>query len=654
MILASAAAILIVGGPVQAQTPLGSAFTYQGRLELSGVAMNGRGAADLRFTLYDGADGSAAQVGNPITVNHANFSDGLFTVELDFGFNAFVGDERFLQIEAAAPAGTAFVTLSPRQRLTAAPHATVATMALAVPGVDGYSLDSPAGSEDVVSVNENDDVSIGRHTVLTPPLAEQENLGPYTYSQVPGAWQSFTAGQTGTLRTIHVFLAAPFDGDSILLRLHSGTGTGGAFLDSSSVDLSTNPSFVAFAMHDVSIVAGSTYTWSLIGSAALVGVSTSPNPYPGGMSNLGANTDLAFATVATWETEMPSLFVAGNSRVGIGTDAPAYRLDVADRVRVREGSAGTAGIHFYQATAAEDRGFVGMSSDDHIGLWGSEGAGWGLLMNVANGRVGIGTSDPQARLEVAGPIRSTAGGFQFPDGSIQTSAADSGAWEADGSGNISYGSGNVSIGTTISNGKLYINTGPNSSERSIVCEHNGSNFVVRPSSGGSPDTVIENTAGELMLNPGRVTSVAALKIYGGADIAEPFDTSDGAAIEPGVLVSIDPSAPGKLRVATHAYDRRVAGIVSGAGGVDTGVLLRQKETLADGAHPVALNGRVYCYADADAGGPIEPGDLLTTSDTPGHAMKASDRERAPGATVGKAMTALERGRGLVLVLVSLQ
>jgi hypothetical protein len=58
---------------------------------------------------------------------------------------------------------------------------------------------------------------------------------------------------------------------------------------------------------------------------------------------------------------------------------------------------------------------------------------------------------------------------------------------------------------------------------------------------------------------------------------------------------------------------------------------------------------------ADAGtGPIEPGDLLTTSDTPGHAMRVVDHDRANGAILGKAMTSLDEGRGLVLVLVSLQ
>jgi hypothetical protein len=68
---------------------------------------------------------------------------------------------------------------------------------------------------------------------------------------------------------------------------------------------------------------------------------------------------------------------------------------------------------------------------------------------------------------------------------------------------------------------------------------------------------------------------------------------------------------------------------------------------------VALSGRVYCRADTSSG-PIEPGDLLTTSARPGHAMKAADHDRAQGAILGKAMSRLEHGTGLVLVLVSLQ
>jgi hypothetical protein len=83
------------------------------------------------------------------------------------------------------------------------------------------------------------------------------------------------------------------------------------------------------------------------------------------------------------------------------------------------------------------------------------------------------------------------------------------------------------------------------------------------------------------------------------------------------------------------------------------MLMGQAGSVADGQHPVALTGRVYGLLDADRGA-IKPGDLVTTSDTPGHGMKASDPDQARGAIIGKAMTGLDHGKGLVLILVSLQ
>ncbi len=145
-----------------------------------------------------------------------------------------------------------------------------------------------------------------------------------------------------------------------------------------------------------------------------------------------------------------------------------------------------------------------------------------------------------------------------------------------------------------------------------------------------------------------------LEITGGSDLSEQFDI-DGSVgeVKPGMVVSIDPRHPGKLEISSQAYDYRVAGVISGAGGVKPGMLMGQAGSVADGDHAVALTGRVYCWADA-SNGPIEPGDLLTTSDTPGHAMKVTDRAKAPGAVIGKAMTSLDQGTGLILVLVNLQ
>jgi hypothetical protein len=146
-------------------------------------------------------------------------------------------------------------------------------------------------------------------------------------------------------------------------------------------------------------------------------------------------------------------------------------------------------------------------------------------------------------------------------------------------------------------------------------------------------------------------SVGSLTIRGGADLAEPFQMSE-EKIPEGSVVVIDEANPGHLKQATFAYDTRVAGVVSGANGIKAGIALHQEGAL-EGGQNVALTGRVYVKADASFGA-IEPGDLLTTSDTAGHAMKVTDHTKAQGAIIGKAMTALGDGQGMVLVLVSLQ
>jgi len=164
-----------------------------------------------------------------------------------------------------------------------------------------------------------------------------------------------------------------------------------------------------------------------------------------------------------------------------------------------------------------------------------------------------------------------------------------------------------------------------------------------------------NDAGGRALFADGVAAVRALDILGGADLAEPFDVADEHTPAPGMVVSIDPGSAGDLRVSTEAYDTKVAGVISGANGLSPGMTMRDENgEHVDGKHPVAMTGRVWCYVDASEL-EIKPGDRLTTSNTPGHAMRADDTQRAPGAVIGKAMTPLAKGKkGLVLVLVNLQ
>jgi hypothetical protein len=250
---------------------------------------------------------------------------------------------------------------------------------------------------------------------------------------------------------------------------------------------------------------------------------------------------------------------------------------------------------------------------------------------------------------------------------------------------LSYGGGNVGIGANLepetkldvvtdaqvagrfrndrsSLGGVGVNaatikaTNSNSSGIALYCESNTTDATIVATNTQTDGLVLkclgEAYAEVFKVSADGIVSTPILEITGGTDLAEPFQISGGERIPVGALVVIDDRNPGKLALSDHPYDTRVAGVISGAGGIRPGLTLTQDGIFDEGQY-VAMSGRVYCLADA-ASGPISPGDLLTTSDTPGHAMRATDRDRAYGAVIGKAMTGLDEGAGLVLVLVNLQ
>jgi hypothetical protein len=250
------------------------------------------------------------------------------------------------------------------------------------------------------------------------------------------------------------------------------------------------------------------------------------------------------------------------------------------------------------------------------------------------GNVGIGTSDPLELLDVeGGDVRIAS------DSDVTTS----------------FGTGSLIIQDTPGVTGLHIDK----NEMQVI---SGTNDAFRINPDNLVNTRINNllhvhtngnvgigvTTPSSKLDVAGTTTTEVLTITGGGDLSERFDIE--GTVEPGTVVSIDPDKPGRLRVSSRAYDRTVAGIVSGANGIRPGMTMGQDDSIADGAHPVALTGRVY----VKCAGPIEPGDLLTTSERAGYAMKVTDHGRAQGAIIGKAMTRLEGSDGLVLVLVTLQ
>lgn len=179
------------------------------------------------------------------------------------------------------------------------------------------------------------------------------------------------------------------------------------------------------------------------------------------------------------------------------------------------------------------------------------------------------------------------------------------------------------------------------------------------SNGGS--IVIYNINGEQTIEldaeyggKGRIFT-QELEITGGSDFAENFDISNSSNVipKPGMLVSIDPDATGKLMLTQDPFDTKIAGVISGANGIESGIFMGQKGSVADGEYPIALSGRVYVYATTE-NGPIIPGDSLTSSSKTGYAMKVICDDPIQGAVVGKAMSRLKKENGFVLVLINLQ
>ncbi|MCP4363268.1 MAG: polymer-forming cytoskeletal protein, partial [Chloroflexi bacterium] len=161
------------------------------------------------------------------------------------------------------------------------------------------------------------------------------------------------------------------------------------------------------------------------------------------------------------------------------------------------------------------------------------------------------------------------------------------------------------------------------------------------------DIIVNNSLGKKMIE----LSGAGEIRFVNADCAEDFDIVEAEEVEPGTVMVLDQA--GRLRQSSAAYDKKVAGVISGAGGYRPGIVLDQQHNVQSRRLPIALVGKVYCKVDADQSS-VEVGDLLTTSTTPGHAMKASDHFKAFGAVIGKALHSLENGKGLIPVLVALQ
>jgi hypothetical protein len=279
-------------------------------------------------------------------------------------------------------------------------------------------------------------------------------------------------------------------------------------------------------------------------------------------------------------------------------------------------------------TTPQHAGVTAINDSGGYGVWArsTSAAGGDVNTQVAGRFQGVGDSEG---------IRAISG---KNSAIVAKSASGTGVWGQSESGTAVLGQGgwNGVQGTTA-----------NSGASGVWGENTGSgNGVGGKSAHGVGVYGTGSPAGRF---EGDVVVTGDVQLAGG-DCAEEFDIANADRIEPGTVMVL--GEDGRLEQSQFAYDKRVAGVISGAGDYKPGIVLDKQKNQSN-RRPVALLGKVYCKVDANYS-PIQIGDLLTTSPTPAHAMKANDPIKAFGAIIGKAMRPLAGGQSLIPVLVALQ
>ncbi|HUA65287.1 MAG TPA: tail fiber domain-containing protein [Alphaproteobacteria bacterium] len=161
----------------------GTVFSYQGQLESKGNPANG--TYNLQFTLYNNSAGSGTAVAGPVTDNGILVTNGLFTVELDFG-GVWNSATNWLQIGVETNGATPFATLTPLQKVTPIPQAIFAETASNLTGtLPASSLSGTYGG--AVTLNNADNSFTGSGAGLTSVNASTlDGLGGADFWQLTG------------------------------------------------------------------------------------------------------------------------------------------------------------------------------------------------------------------------------------------------------------------------------------------------------------------------------------------------------------------------------------------------------------------------------------------------------------------------------------
>lgn len=372
-------------------------------------------------------------------------------------------------------------------------------------------------------------------------------------------------------------------------------------------------------------------------------------------------------------------------KIGVGTNTPNFLLDVeapgitgkTTMARFWRPGENTFLINEYGGSTNLVQLAV-INAEQNLSLVTSSGnsldetTSTGIYIK-SGGNVGIGNINPLAKLHINEPDATLTGGGGILLGEINGDNLvidrneimarhdggtgqlnlqnDGGDLRVHGGSFVVKDNGYVGIGTTSPEYKLHIKK--SNADAQIKLERTGNNAGYSTIGGNGDGFVVGHFGNsgsyqrDLIVHHGGMAEVKCIQINGGCDIKENLNSLEN--LEPGDVVVIDEKNPGNIRRTTETYDKKVAGVISGANGINPGISLSQEDVL-DGDYPLTMLGRVYVKVT----GKVEVGDMLTTSPKPGFAMSAKDYSKANGTVVGKAMTANDGGEGMVLVLVNLQ
>jgi hypothetical protein len=372
---------------------------------------------------------------------------------------------------------------------------------------------------------------------------------------------------------------------------------------------------------------------------------------------------------SNWITNGASIYNKNGGFVGIsaGPFTPEERLHVSNG-NILIGGGSNPMLRF--KAGVTDIGFVqAFGSDIRIGVATANTAGKVALMAQGENRVYVhGNTTNTSTMEFhqdnnhVGSLTANSSG----DISIATTAVD-GLVRINSELYINSTQNRVGIGTTLPTERLQVagNTLISNGGILSVSKTSGLKTVeIKPTESGADGAsmLLYNNAGVATIEidadfgdgDGRVIT-SELQIRGGSDLAENFDITDEEEkyLKPGMLVSIDTEKEGLLCITKQSMDTKIVGVISGANGIKPGMLMGQQGTIAYGKYPIALAGRVYVLCNNE-GGEINAGDFLTSASQKGYAKKAGNLSDAQGAIIGKAMGKADSKTGYVLVLINLQ